>query len=299
MSQLIIEKNKHKSSHIINYSPYLYAGYYCNNNCIFCSEADEYLKTLQNKSLEEINKELIFIRKHYDFVNVMGREPTTRPDFLEILKLAKKLKFHQVGFTTNGRLLSQSAFTKAVLRTGVNQIGISLSGATAATHDFQVRVPGAFRQTLLGIKNILKYKKSGVSVLVNLPVNKLNYKDLGASLKLLVDMGVKEINVLNIAPLSLRSFNKKIILPMSKAGSYVFNTIKLGGYLDRSDLKILLVEFPPCSLPKEARQYFFPCLEKNSRKIRSSLCAKCPYKKDCDGVLDSYLQLYSSKDFKL
>lgn len=280
-------------------SPYLYVGYYCNNNCIFCSEADEYLKTLKQKSLEEIEKEAQLIRRHYDFINIMGREPTIRSDFLEILKLVEKLKFRQVGFTTNGRLLSQPSFAKAVLNTGVNQIGISLSGDTPTVHDFQVKVVGAYGQTIAGIKNALKYKKPEVSLLVNLPVNKLNYKSLGASLKLLTGLGVKEINILNIAPLSYRSSSKKIILLMSKAGAYVFNTIKNGGYLDKKGLKILLVEFPPCSLPVEARQYFFPCLEKNNRKVRIPLCAKCPYKQSCDGILDSYLQLYGNKEFKL
>ncbi|MCX6737236.1 MAG: radical SAM protein [Candidatus Parcubacteria bacterium] len=299
MRKNIKELRGNKLTNKAKTSPYLYAGYYCNNNCIFCSEADEYLDTLTEKSLEEIKKELKSIRKHYKFISIMGREPTIRPDFLEILRLAKKLKFKQVGFTTNGRLLSQPEFTKAVLKTGVDQIGISLSGATATTHDLQVQVPGAFNQTIAGIKNVVRYKNPSVSLLVNLPVNKLNYRELGASLKLVVNLGVKEINILNISPLSRRSNNKKIILPMAWAGNYVFNIIKNSGYFERNDLKILLVEFPPCSLPKEARKYFFPCLEKNNRKVRISLCSKCSYKTRCDGILDNYLTLYGEKNFKL
>jgi len=282
-----------------NVSPYLYVGYYCNNNCIFCSEADEYLGNLSKKSLTVIKKELKVIRKNYDFVNVMGREPSIRSDILEILKFTQGLKFRQVGITTNGRLLSISTFAKAILATGINQIGISLAGASATVHDKQTQVPGSFHQTMNGINNILKYKKPEISLLVNLPMNKLNYKELKAELKLLTNLGVKEINILNISPLSHRSQTKKIIIPMSKAGFYIFKTLKDNGYLNRKDLKILLVEFPPCSLPQEAREYFFPCLEKNSNKVRISLCKNCPYKDKCDGILDSYLDLYGSSEFTL
>jgi len=215
------------------------------------------------------------------------------------VKFAKSLKFKRVGITTNGRLLSIPVFARALLKTDINQIGISLSGASATVHDRQTRVPGSFAQTITGIKNILKYKKPEVSLLVNLPKNRLNYKELKAELKLLTNLGVKEINILNVSPLSRRSRTKKIIMPMAKLGAYVFKILKNNGYLERKNLKILLVEFPPCSLPEEARKYFFPCLEKNNHKVRIPLCRNCPYKNKCDGILSDYLQLYRSKEFKL
>lgn len=280
-------------------SPYLYAGFYCNNNCIFCSESDEYLKTLKKKSFKEIQNDLKIIREKFDFVSIMGREPTIRPDILKIIKFAKNLKFRQVGIATNGRLLSIPAFTKAVLANGLNQVGISLSGATADTHDQQTQVQGSFLQTINGIKNVLKYKKPNVSLLINLPMNRLNYSELNTELSLLVGLGVREINILSISPLSHRSLTKDIIMPMPELGKFVFNTLKKGGYLTRKDLKILLIEFPPCSLPKEARKYFFPCLEKNNNKIRIPICHSCRYKKTCDGILDSYLKLYQASELKL
>lgn len=280
-------------------SPYLYAGYYCNNNCVFCSEADEYLNNLKEKTLEEIKEELKTIREHYNFVNIMGREPTIRSDILDILKFARSLHFKQVGLTTNGRLLSVPIFTKALLKTGINQIGISLSGASASMHDKQTQVPGSFVQTMAGIKNVLKYKTPDLSLLINLPMNRLNYKELKAELKLLINLGIKEINILNISPLSYRSRTKEIIMPMAQLGAHVFKVIKDNGYFTRRNLKILLVEFPPCSLPKEARKYFFPCLEKNNQKIRIPLCVNCFYKDKCDGILKSYLELYGDVGLSL
>lgn len=280
-------------------SPYVYVGYACNNNCIFCSEADEYLESLREKSLETVKKELRRIRKKYDFVSIMGREPTVRKDILEIAAFATSLKFRQVGLTTNARMLSIPAFAKALLARGIGQIGISLAGASARVHDAQTSVPGSFEQTMTGIRNVLRYKREGVSVLVNLPMNKLNYRDLGAELKLLTGMGVREINILNIAPLSRRSRTKRIIMPMAKLGSYVFGVLRKNGFLKRKDVKILLVEFPPCCLPGQAREYSFPCLEKNNNKVRIPLCSRCPFAPQCDGILDSYIALYGASEFAL
>lgn len=281
-----------------NISPYLYIGYQCNNNCIFCSEADEYMERLKLKSFKEIKKEILQVKKKYNFVTFMGREPTLREDIFDILRFTTRANFKRVGLTTNGRMLSYPNFTKDILKTGVKQIGISLSGATAKTHDKQTQVSGSFEQTIRGITNIMRFKKPEVSLLINLPLNRLNYFELKKAVDLLENIGVREINILFIAPLNRRSRTKEIVVEMSKLGKYVFETIE--PYLKNySHAKFLLVEFLPCSLPKEARDYFFPCLEKNPNKVRIPLCKDCPYADKCDGVLKTYIDLYGSKGFKL
>jgi len=229
----------------------------------------------------------------------MGREPSIRPDILDIIKYAQSLKFRQLGITSNGRMFSIPSFTKSILDEGVNQIGISLAGSNALVHDKQTQVKSSFTQTIAGIKNILKLKSPETSLLVNLPMNKLNYKDLKSQLALLINLGVREINILNISPLSLRSRSKKIIVPMTVLAKHVYNTLIADDLLNHKEIKVLLIEFPPCCLPKEARKYFFPCLEKNNNKIRIPLCQGCPFSKNCDGILDSYVSLFGDSEFKL
>lgn len=286
-----------KISPVSSISPYLYIGYQCNNNCLYCSEADEYMDNLVPKSFDQIKEEIRKVRRKYDFVNFMGREPTLRKDFLKILKFTQGLNFQQVGFTTNGRMLAYPDFAKSVLETGVNQIVISLNGATPKIHQKLTQVAGSFNQTLAGIKNVMKFKNPEVSIIANLPLNKLNYFELKPAIDLVTGLGVKEINLLFIAPLSRRSRSKKIVMKMSKLGKYVFETIK--PYLNNPNLKFLLVEFLPCSLPREAQNYFFPCLEKNPNKVRLPLCQNCSYREKCDGVLEDYLKLYGSQEFRL
>ncbi len=278
-------------------SPYIYISYRCNNNCIFCSEADEYMEDLKLKTIKQIKKEVSQARKHYDFVNFMGREPTLRKDFIEILEFTQKLDFRQIGFTTNGRLLAYRDFVKKIFAAGVNQIVVSLNGATPEVHDNQTRVNGSFSQTIMGIKNILDLKKENFSLIINLLLTKINYLELPKMINLVKDLGIKEINILNAAPLSKRSRSKKIIMKMSELGQYVINILE--DYKTDFSLKFLLVEFLPCALPKEGRKYFFPCLEKNPEKVRIPLCKNCPYSDKCDGVLKSYIDLYWTKEFRL
>lgn len=284
-------------------SPYLYIGYYCNNNCIFCSDAgeseiDKAIEPIKPKSFSKIKKEIFEVRKKHDVINFMGKEPSLRKDILDILKFTTtNFDFRQVGITTNGRMLSYPKFAKDILGAGINYVGIPLSGASAKTHDKLTQVPGSFKQTVKGIYNIAKFKKPDVNLLVNLNLIKQNYFELKPMLDLVINLGVKQIDILNIAPLSRRSRTRKIIMKASELGKYVVNI--LNQYKLNSNVKFLLVEFPPCSLPKEARNYSFPCLEKNPNKVRIPLCKNCPYRDKCDGILQDYINLYGVKEFEL
>ncbi len=281
-----------------NVSPYIYIGSSCNNNCIFCSEADEYLKHLRKKSLNEIKKEIRKVRSAYDFVSFMGREPTQREDFFDIITFAKTLEFRQISVATNGRLLAYPAFAVKCLAAGVNQVGISFNSADKRIHDRLTAVPGSFQQTVKGIKNLIALKESGLSILINIPLNQKNYLSLEKTIDFLIGLGVKEINILWTAPLSRRSRSKEIVSDMADIGQYAFKVLSKKKY-KYSPVKFLLVEFLPCSLPKEAREMFFPCLEKNSNKVRIPICEKCGYRNKCDGVLKDYIDLYGIKKLKI
>ncbi|MDD4931120.1 MAG: radical SAM protein [Candidatus Colwellbacteria bacterium] len=276
-------------------SPYVYVGFHCNNNCIFCSEADEYLDGRLEKDFDDIKHEIDLVRTGYDFVNLMGREPTLRKDILSVVSYAKSVGFRQVGLTTNARMLSYAPFAEAIIGSGLNQIGISLLGATAKTHDLLSAAEGSYAQTIEGIKNVMRFKGPDLSVLVNIPLNRKNVSELEDEIDLLISLGVKEINVLWVAPLSRRSRDKELIGRMSELGNHAARIIKnhLG------EAKFLMVEFLPCSLKKEYRDMFFPCLEKNPSKIRITLCGGCPYVDKCDGVLSSYIDMYGDEEFEI
>ncbi len=278
--------------------PYVYVGYHCNNDCIFCSEYDEYLGMKGYKPLSEIKEEIVLVRERHDFINVMGREPTLRKDLFEILDFIGDLDFRQAGMTTNGRLFSYPRFARAVMERGLDQIGVSISGSNAKTHDRQTKVVGSFDQTIKGLENIVKLREDGFSLLVNITLNKLNLSELEGMLGLLTSLGVGEINILNIAPLSVRSRNRELIADMRDAAIRIEEALG-NAERDYPGVKIWLVEFLPCALPSGLRDRFSPCLEKNPKKVRIPICGKCPHADDCDGVLEDYIHLYGVDGLEL
>ena len=274
-------------------SPYLYVGYNCNNNCIFCSELGSTNPPI--KPLEQLQEELTQIRKEFDFVNIMGLEPTIRPDILKIINLAKKLKFKQVGMTTNGRLLSYEKFCEKLLQTNIDQIVISLHGPNSEIHDTQTRVKESFDQTVEGIKNLLRFKKEQISILVNLSVDQHNYKHMAETAEFVYNLGIKEINFLNIMPLGERQKTKSTIAKLSDIIPYLIDTMEK---YKNSDLKISFVEFPPCIVPKEYQNRFLPCLGKNPHKIKFDLCKTCEYDNICTGILREYFEIHGNEEFE-
>ena len=58
-------------------SPYVYIGCHCNNNCIFCSEANNNAESFNFRPLEDIKNDILKIKGSYDFINFMGKFKVT------------------------------------------------------------------------------------------------------------------------------------------------------------------------------------------------------------------------------
>ena len=274
-------------------SPFLYAGYECNNLCIFCFESD---REFSKKTTQDLKKEMKIIRKNFDFINIMGQEPTLRKDIIELIIYAKKIKFKEVGITTNGRMFAYSNFTRKILDSGLSQIGLTMMGKSASIHDFHTRTKGSFKQSLVGIKNIMLYKKSSFSFLLNFMVTQKNFKDLIEIVGFYANLGFREINIGHIMPINKTIAGSKLIVArMDKVVPYLIKCQEKYG----DKIKFLFVEYPACSFPKKYRYLSFPCLEENPDKIRIRLCDKCEYNDKCIGISKSYLALYGESEFKI
>ncbi len=273
-------------------SPFVYAGYVCNNRCIFCFEAD---RKFSQKTTAEIKREMKLIRENFDFINFMGQEPTLRKDIFELILYAKKLDFKNISITTNGRMFAYKNFAKNALKSGSDQIVITVMGNSAKMHDMHTLDKNSFEQTLAGIKNILLYKKLETSLVVNIMVTQKNLKQLYEIVSFFVGLGVVEINIGHIMPINKKiGSSKKMVAKMSDV---VPALIKCQD--KHSGVKFLFVEYPACVFPKEYRELAFPCLEENLQKTKIKLCKNCKHKTSCGGISKDYLNLYGEEEFKL
>jgi sulfatase maturation enzyme AslB (radical SAM superfamily) len=278
---------------------YIGIGYTCNNNCIFCYEAEDD-KSISRpiRTFDDIIRELESKKKDYKIVDFLGAEPTLRDDFPQIISCAKKLGYIWISFATNGRRLSDTMYAKAILEAGADNITVSMAGAEAGTHDRETQVIGSFDQTMAGIKNVLSLPRGQNALSINLILNKQNYRDLGAFMDLAIKLGIKKVRLQNTGPLSGRTcLNKKIIMDMVELGAYIWKILE-----EKRDQpgfpEFVLQEFIPCALPAPARRYFIGC-ETIENRIRIPMCHECEYRSVCGGVNKSYIDMFGASKLRI
>ena len=107
---------------------------HCNAACVYCPHT--LLKnrwTTKHMPLDLFYEFTPFL-KYTDLVYLQGwGEPLLNKDFFEMVRICKQ-RGKRVGFTTNGMLLSENTLRRLV-DLGLDILGISLAGTSAAAHD--------------------------------------------------------------------------------------------------------------------------------------------------------------------
>lgn len=153
-----------------------YITYTCPYNCIFCTE----MRWMQKSKwkffpTKEVKRRLTLRKKQgFTIVKFVGGEPTLHPDFAEILKFSKKLKY-KTSFPTNGIMFSSIKFCKDVAPF-LDEISFSIHGHNTKTHDKLVGKMGAFNLIIRAIKNL--DSNGFTNKFANIVVVKNNFKNI-------------------------------------------------------------------------------------------------------------------------
>lgn len=167
----------------------LKVGFRCNNFCKFCVQGDK-RERLPAKETGELVDALAEGRSAGATALVItGGEPTLHKDVVAIARRARDLGYSLVQIQTNGRAFCYEDFCRRLIDAGVNEFGPSLHGSTPSAHDWLTGAPGAFVQTVAGIRVL---KKLGQRVITNSVITKANGRDLPALARLLVALGVDQ-----------------------------------------------------------------------------------------------------------
>ena len=284
-------------------------GFSCNNNCIFCVQADN--KPLGNRSFEEIKENLVSSKERCDGVILTGGEVTIRKDFLKILKLAKGLGYTMIQIQSNGRKFSSLDFCREVIGAGATEFGISLHGYCAEQHDYLTTVKGSFMQAARGIRNL---KSLGACVMTNSVVVESNYMTLPLLSTLLVKLNVDQIQFAFVHALGNARKNFDQVVPsMSLASSYIHKALQVAA----NSGKFARVEAIPYCQMKGYEQYvvekFIPDTEvrgveyqntddsgfqrQNFSKMKFVQCSRCRYDPICEGPWKEYPEKRGNKEF--
>jgi len=164
--------------------------YSCNNNCRWCYVGDNLNNKKTEMQLEDVKK----FSKLLSELNVpkailIGGEPTTHPDLLEIVEILADRGLNTY-LVTNGRKLSDKGFVMDLKNAGLKKVTISIEGADENTHDFNTSIKGSFRETILGFQNCLDLD---LGVYNETTISNSNKENLEGIVDLLYDIGLKEV----------------------------------------------------------------------------------------------------------
>ncbi len=171
----------------------------CNNDCAICM-LSKVKSSLPVIGFDRYRKALIDIMRDGRFENLIlsGAEVTTFDALDRYVRCAAALGwFKKIQIQTNGRRLSDRRYLDHLIRCGVNEFFVSIHGFEE-THDAATRIPGSFKETLAGLRNL---SRCDANVISNTVLTKSNFSEMIRFVAFLCGEGVSEIHLWNYFPM--------------------------------------------------------------------------------------------------
>ncbi len=296
----------------------IFLGYECNNNCVFCINANRRNK-YPPKSTTQVIKEIYTAckKEKVDIIEFIGGETTIRNDFFQIISTAKKLNIPDIVIATNGRAFSDLNFTKRAINSGLSTIIFSIHGHNAKLHDSLTRDKGSFTQLMKGIRNLKKIGFSNINA--NTTIVKQNYKKLPQIAKLHIKLGIRNVEYIFVDPQYGGAYNDffKLVPRISDAAPYIRKALDIGrekGYINWHIRYVPLCYFKDylnqISELLEAKffksKHWAPDFKnddvvENRKKYarkKTERCKGCRLYDICEGMWVEYLKHYGDKELK-
>lgn len=288
----------------------LKVGFRCNNFCHFCVQGDK-RERLPAKGEDELLRSLEEGRAEgATGVVITGGEPTLHKSIVTIAKKARALGYTLVQVQSNGRTFCYEDFCRRLIDAGVNEFGPSLHGSTPKIHDYLTGAPGAFLQTVSGMRLL---KKLGQRVIVNSVITKHNYRDLPDLARLLVSLGVDQYQLAYMHMSGRAGENRKwLAARKTLIEPYVKKALDVGL---RAGKTVMTEAIPYCRMAgyehcvaeriiPRTRIYDADCVipdytrtRVDEGKCRGPRCGECRWSAECEGPWREYPELFGWDEF--
>jgi MoaA/NifB/PqqE/SkfB family radical SAM enzyme len=294
----------------------LFTGYACNNNCVFCIDADK--RDIREKTTAELLKEVVKAKTKGAYIlEIIGGEATIRPDFNRVVSAAKKLGIPQVTCATNGRVFADLAAAKKIVASGIDSIIFSVHGPDAATHDALTCAPGSFAQLKKGLRNLRALGFARISG--NTTVVKPNLAALPRLAEFYIKNRIPNVEYIFVDPNYGGARNKfrELVPRISKAAPQMRLALKLGREAGLDQWKaryVPLCHFKDClgqiSEINERElfltEHWAPDFKNadaiGSRAVvgrrKTARCRGCRLFSACEGIWVEYLKNYGDAELK-
>ncbi|MCD6359678.1 MAG: radical SAM protein [Armatimonadetes bacterium] len=161
--------------------------YACNNRCSHCYNEPQRrsMPSLSEEQWERVLERLWDIGVPY--VIFTGGDPTMHPAVVALTAHASSLGMI-VGMNTNGRRLSEPGYAERLAGAGLDHAQITLASHRAELHDRVVGRPGAFEETVAGIRRALD---CGLHTLTNTTLTRDNSAEALDIVDFLHSLGIR------------------------------------------------------------------------------------------------------------
>jgi radical SAM protein with 4Fe4S-binding SPASM domain len=120
-----------------------------------------------------------------------GGEPTLRDDLTRLIHYAES-KGQITGLNTNARKLGNDKYLDELIQAGLDHLQITVESSNSKIHDSMVNHPGAWQETMAGLKMALSKHKY---VMTNTTMLKTNIHSIPDTLRMLGEIGVKTVGL--------------------------------------------------------------------------------------------------------
>lgn len=156
--------------------------YACNLKCRHCYVSSEQRPELSTEQVRVVLDQLA--DNGCLFLTLSGGEPFTRKDIFDIASYANRKGF-AVRIFTNGTLITPEIANK-IANLNLLEVGISLYGAVASTHEAITAVPGSFKRSVRALKLL---RERNVKTVVKFTLMKPNVREFEAVRLLAKELG--------------------------------------------------------------------------------------------------------------
>ncbi len=275
----------------------------CNNHCIMCTNPEDFQTEEDShdysfqKIIQRLETQIPLLKKIKENINITGGEPTIHPHFLDLcFWFRKKLPESKIVIASNGRMFHYEHFIKKFLKINNLVIEVAILGPNEKIHDSITRVRGSFKQTIDGLKNILKFKNTTQELELRIILIKQNYKLLQETLSFILKnlSSADRIVMIFPEPEGVCGDNYNAVgIKYSQVKKDIFSVIQW--WKDRKELR--LYHFPLCTLDPKLWKYTWVTQRQEEISFPEQ-CIKCPYKSYCCGVHRDYLEIIGDKEFQ-
>jgi sulfatase maturation enzyme AslB (radical SAM superfamily) len=271
--------------------------FHCNQACRFCFVSTH----LPAAAEDAVSRAIEEAGAAGARITLSGGEPTLNPRLVEHVRLAKRVSRHPIELQTNAVLLDDAERVRDLEQAGVDEVFVSLHGASAAVSDAVTAAPGTFVRTLAGLDNLAA---SSMKLIINFVICRANQLELVPFVQLVAARWPRAlVNVSFVAAStdvvprdeSLVPRYTEVIPALDAAISEAeLSGVQIGGFQAMCGL-------PLCLVPERARPRVTDVIPEGfdgGEFVKADACQRCDLRATCYGIRRSYVELYGSGELE-